>query len=125
MTTKTGKINSSISHISDAWKECLCTLTISYLGSRMSFFTCSRNWEKVSPTPKAVTSLHSSAHERDAEPLCALFCISDTIMPSATVRTRLSGRIVVGIQVGRDGCFTAGQSVRCGQNTESLSFHNL
>ena len=28
-------------------------------------------------------------------------------------------------QVGRDVCFTAGLSVRCGQDTESLSFHNL
>ena len=28
-------------------------------------------------------------------------------------------------QMGRDVCFTAGQSVRYGQDTESLSFHNL
>ena len=66
-------------------------------------------------------------------------CVSATIVPiaqrvlssvqaellSATSESRLSGRTVVGTAGGKICMFTAGQSVRCGQDTESFSFHNL
>ena len=63
-------------------------------------------------------------------------CVSATIAPvaqrvpssfqaellSATSESRLSGRTVVGTAGGKICMFTAGQSVRCGQDTNHCHF---
>ena len=102
-------------------------------------FTCSRDQEKLPPTHQAGTSPHSSAHEQECGVTLVTLCVSVTIVPvaqsvpssfqaellPAPFRSRLSGRTVVGTAGGKRCMLTAGQSVRCGQDTESLSFHNL
>ena len=63
------------------------------------------------------------------------FCVSATLVPvaqcplifqaellSATSGSRLSGRTVVGTAGGKRCMFTAGQAVRCGQDTDYCHF---
>jgi len=139
ITAKAGKINSSVSHVSDTWEKYLCTLTISYLGSGVGFSPAQETRRNYHPLTKQ-EHLHSPLlMSRNAEPLWSLsvsqlqLCPLHRVSPhlfSLNSRLQLPGADFLegqwwAWQVGRDVCFTAGQSVRCGQDMESLSFHNL
>ena len=93
--------------------------------------------EKLSPPPLAGASPHSSLRSRNAEPLVSLLCVSDTIVLSAQRvplhLCRLNSCLHLpgadflegqwwAQQAGRDVYFTAGQSVRCGQDTNHCHF---
>ena len=51
-TAKAGKINSSVSHVSDTWEKYLRTLTISYLGSGVGFSSAQETRRNYHPLTK-------------------------------------------------------------------------
>ena len=138
-TAKAGKINSSVSHVSDTSEKYLYTLTISYLGSGVGFSPAQETRRNYHPLTKQ-EHLHTPLLiSRNAEPL---WSPSVSLLQSRSLHRvsphlfRLNSHLHLpgadflegqwwARQVGRDVCFTAGQSVKCGQDTESLSFHNL
>ena len=93
--------------------------------------------EKVSPLPKQEHLPTLLLRSRNAEPLGSLLCVCDTIMPTAqrvplhlcrlNSCLHLPGAAFLEAQwwvqqAGRDVYFTAGQSVRCGQDTNHCHF---
>ena len=93
--------------------------------------------EKVSPLPKQEHLPTPLLRSRKAELLGSLLCICDTIMPTAqrvplhlcrlNSCLHLPGAAFLegqwlGQQSGRDVCFSAGQSVSCGQDTNHCHF---
>ena len=93
--------------------------------------------EKVSPLPKQEHLPTLLLRSRKAELLGSLLCVSATIMPSAqrvplhlcrlNSCLHLPGAAFLEAQwwvqqAGRDVYFTAGQSVRCGQDTNHCHF---
>ena len=118
------------------WKKYLCTLTISYLGSGVGFSPAQetrRNYHPLTKQEHLHTPLLMSGNAE------TLWSLSVSLLQSCALHRapphlfRLTSHLQLpgagflegqwwAQQVGRDICFTAGQSVGCGQDTESLSF---
>ena len=71
-TAKAGKINSSVSHVSDTSEKYLCTLTISYLGSGVGFSPAQETRRNYHPLTKQ-EHLHTPLlMSRNVKPLWSL-----------------------------------------------------
>ena len=113
-TAKAGKIDPSVSHISDTWKQYLCTLTIGYLGSGVGFSPAQetrRNYHPLSKQEHLHIPLLMSRMQSHCGPCsvsllqsCPLHRVpssSQAELLSATSQSWVSGRTVVGTAGGQ------------------------